>query len=195
MAIVLMAKFTGDVTQLTRAYDEAHRIIMEWTAPDPLTGNRVEILSVIDPPRPLRGFHPPLSLCFLQAAPSRLDDHSVTPIVTLGRCDVIDALVQPLVVVVIDETVDQRLDLPRWQVGGVGFVDPLALERRDPRLARGIVGWSLGAREALHDAEIEENCCVDFDVIWVPRSDAATGSLGASSASSPSLARALSHAS
>ncbi len=29
MAIVLMAKFTGDVTQLTRAYDEAHRTIME----------------------------------------------------------------------------------------------------------------------------------------------------------------------
>jgi len=29
MAVVLIAKFAGDVTQLTRAYDEAHRIIME----------------------------------------------------------------------------------------------------------------------------------------------------------------------
>lgn len=29
MAVVLMAKFTEDVAQLTRAYDEAHRIIME----------------------------------------------------------------------------------------------------------------------------------------------------------------------
>ena len=26
----------------------------------------------------------------------------------------------------------------------------------------------------------KKNCCVDFDVIWVPRSDAAIGSLGAS---------------
>ncbi|MDQ3986485.1 MAG: hypothetical protein M3280_08305 [Actinomycetota bacterium] len=29
MAVVLVAKFAGDVTQLTRAYDEAHRVIME----------------------------------------------------------------------------------------------------------------------------------------------------------------------
>ena len=29
MAVVLVAKFAGDVRQLTRAYDEAHRIIME----------------------------------------------------------------------------------------------------------------------------------------------------------------------
>ena len=29
MAVVLMAKFTGDVAQFTRAYDEAHRTIME----------------------------------------------------------------------------------------------------------------------------------------------------------------------
>ena len=29
MAVVLIAKFTGDVMQLTQAYDEAHRVIME----------------------------------------------------------------------------------------------------------------------------------------------------------------------
>ena len=29
MAVVLIARFPGDVAQLTRAYDEAHRIIME----------------------------------------------------------------------------------------------------------------------------------------------------------------------
>jgi quinol monooxygenase YgiN len=29
MAVVLIARFAGDVAQLTRAYDEAHRIIME----------------------------------------------------------------------------------------------------------------------------------------------------------------------
>ena len=29
MAVVLIARFPGDVGQLTRAYDEAHRIIME----------------------------------------------------------------------------------------------------------------------------------------------------------------------
>jgi len=29
LAVVLIAKFTGDVAQLTRAYDEAHRIIVE----------------------------------------------------------------------------------------------------------------------------------------------------------------------
>jgi quinol monooxygenase YgiN len=29
MAVVLIAKFPGDVEQLTRAYDQAHRVIME----------------------------------------------------------------------------------------------------------------------------------------------------------------------
>lgn len=29
MAVVLIAKFPGDVVELTRAYDEAHRVIME----------------------------------------------------------------------------------------------------------------------------------------------------------------------
>jgi quinol monooxygenase YgiN len=29
MAVVLIARFPGDVKQLTRAYDEAHRVIME----------------------------------------------------------------------------------------------------------------------------------------------------------------------
>ena len=29
MAVVLVAKFVGDVTQLTGAYNEAHRVIME----------------------------------------------------------------------------------------------------------------------------------------------------------------------
>ncbi len=29
MAVVLVARFVGDVTQLTRAYDEAHRVIVE----------------------------------------------------------------------------------------------------------------------------------------------------------------------
>ena len=40
----------------------------------------------------------------------------------------------------------------------------------------------------------KKNCWVDFDVIWVPRSDAAIGRRGASSASRPFSASALSHA-
>ncbi len=61
-----------------------------------------------------------------------------------------------LVVVAVDETVEHRLDLPRLHLGGVGLVERLALARRDPRLASGVVGRGSGAREALHDAEIEE---------------------------------------
>lgn len=44
--------------------------------------------------------------------------------------------VQTRVVVVVDEPVDHRLDLVGGHLGGVGIVEPLALERRDPALRR-----------------------------------------------------------
>ncbi len=37
----------------------------------------------------------------------------------------------------------------------------------------------------------KKNCCVDFDVIWVPRSDAAFGSRGAVLAEEPFLGERL----